>query len=415
MRSRFDMTFRHRERDHVVSVGQRVQERVAGEGDKDLVTRWVMKEPVALVTFAVGRFKRHTETIEVAGKKVPIDFYSMPFEIEAVKERFMLAELGNGLRFFSSLYGDYPYGRLSAVYFPGRFGQGLASLLLLPVEGSAELHQFAFIAHEGAHQWWGNIVGWKSYRDQWLSEGFAEYSGVLYASVRKKKPRKALELVKEMRRSLLKPPDTDTGIGKGKLYELGPLVLGHRLSTRRSRGAYNTLIYNKGALVLRMLHYLLSDPSSDNSDRFFTMMKDFVRQHRNGWATTESFMQVASKHFAESPIARKYGLKDLNWFTNQWVYQTGLPRYRLEYRLEPQKGGGVMLTGTLYQEGVPKHWFMVLPIVAEFPGNKIALGTVYASGPATPFKLPLPQAPKRVKLDPDSWILSEKTSEKRVK
>ena len=39
-----------------------------------------------------------------------------------------------------------------------------------------------FISHEGAHQWWGNIVGWRSYRDQWMSEGFAEYSGILYTS-----------------------------------------------------------------------------------------------------------------------------------------------------------------------------------------------------------------------------------------
>ena len=324
-----------------------------------MVTRWVMKQPVALVTFAVGRFERHTENIKVAGKKVPIEFYSMPSEFQAVKEDFVLAELNNGLRYFSSLYGDYPYGRLGAVYFPKRFGQGFPSLLLLPVEGYARLHEFAFIAHEGAHQWWGNIVGWKSYRDQWLSEGFAEYSGVLYAAVRKK-PKQALELVREMRRSLLEPPGTDSGIAKGKLYEVGPLVLGHRLSSRRSRGAYTTLIYNKGALVLRMLHYLFTDPSTGNSDRFFVMMKDFVQQHRNGWATTDSFMQIASQHFATSPIGRKYGLKDLNWFVYEWVYQTGLPSYRLEYRLEPQKSGGVLLTGTLYQEGVPEDWFMVL-------------------------------------------------------
>ena len=164
-----------------------------------------------------------------------------------------------------------------------------------------------------------------------------------------------------------------------------------------------------------MLHYQLTDPATGNSDRFFVMMKDFVQQHRNGWATTDSFMQIASQHFATSPIGRKYGLKDLNWFLYEWVHQTGLPSYRLEYRSEPQKSGGVMLTGTLYQAGVPEDWFMVLPIVIEFPGKGFARTTVHAFGPATPFKLALPQAPKRVKLDPDSGILSEKTSEKRVK
>src|SRR5207244_13330477 len=43
---------------------------------------------------------------------------------------------------------------------------------------------YKFIAHETAHQWWGGIVAWRSYRDQWLSEGFAEYSGILYTGVR---------------------------------------------------------------------------------------------------------------------------------------------------------------------------------------------------------------------------------------
>ena len=45
------------------------------------------------------------------------------------------------------------------------------------------------MSHETAHQWWGNIVAWRSYRDQWLSEGFAEYSGVLYTAIRAKSGR----------------------------------------------------------------------------------------------------------------------------------------------------------------------------------------------------------------------------------
>ncbi len=413
-RSRFDLTFRHTKKYRVVSVGQRVREEAAEDSEKDWLTQWVMKEPVTLITFAVGQFERHTEKAELAGENVPVEFYSAPGAFQQIKEDFVLAELSNGMRYFSSLYGDYPYGRLGAVYFPRRFGQGFPTLLLLPVEGYARLHEFAFIAHEGAHQWWGNIVGWRSYRDQWLSEGFAEYSGVLYAAWRKK-PKQALELVREMRRSLQEPPETETGIARGKLYEVGPLILGHRLSTRQSSGAYNTLIYNKGALVLRMLHFLLSDPSNGNDQGFFDMMKDFVEQYRNSLATTENFMEVASQHFVQSPIGRKYGLPDLKWFLHQWVYQTALPSYRLEYTFEPREDGGVMLKGTLYQEGPTENWFMPLPLVFEFPGKRSAQGTIHAFGPATPVAIPLPEKPAKVKLDPDAWVLSENTSEKRVK
>ena len=74
-----------------------------------------------------------------------------------------------------------------------------------------------------------------------------------------------------------------------------------------------------------------------------------------------------------------------------------------------------MLTGTLYQEGAPGNWFMVLPLVLELSGNRTALGTIYALGPETAVEVALTEVPRKVKLDPDLWILSEKTSAKRVK
>jgi len=409
-RSRFDVTFHHNRKYRVAAIGQRAHEGPVEDGSEEWITEWVVNEPVALITFACGRFERHEEPVEIDGNTLPIEYYSVSGGVEAVKEDFILAEIGNGVRYFSALFGPYPYGRLGAAFFPTRFGQGFPTLLLLPVRGYARKHEFQFIAHEGAHQWWGNIVGWRSYRDQWLSEGFAEYSGVLYTALRMK-PKDADELLREMRDSLKEPPGTDTGIASGKLYEVGPLILGHRLSSRRSYGAYFTLIYNKGGLVLRMLHFLLSDPATGDDKPFFDMMKDFVERHRNAWATTESFMQVASEHFARSPIARKYGLQDLDWFLSQWVYQTGLPSYQLNYQLQSAPGSGVVLKGMLSQDNVPEDWFMPLPLVLEFSGGRMARGTVHAFGPKTPVEIPLPEKPVKVKLDPYYWVLSEKTSE----
>ena len=410
-RSRFDLVFRHKKDYRVVSVGKRAREARAPDGEEGWVTQWVMSEPVAFVTFAIGRFEMKTENIQVAGQKVPIEFYSVG-KFRAVKEDFVLAEISNAMRYFSKNFGDYSYGRLGAVYFPAHFGQGFATLLLLPTVGYEG--QNSFIAHEVSHQWWGNVVGWRSYRDQWLSEGFAEYASVLYTGLRKK-PKDMMNLVKKMRKSLKEPVRDEFGFTtKEKLFEVGPLILGHRVSTRKTRGAYQALIYNKGALVLRMLHFLLSDPSEGNYKWFFDMMQEFVELHRGGWATTESFMQVASRHFAQSPIGRAYELKDLNWFFRQWVYQTDLPSYRLEYKFEPREGGGVMLTGTLYQENVPEDWFMVLPLVVDFPGHRWVQVAVHALGPATSVAIPLPERPKKVELDPNLWVLSKKMSVKKV-
>ena len=413
-RSNFDLRFRHSKRYKVVSVGDRVEESASADNKDEWITRWVTRAPVALISFAIGRFERFEEKAEIDGEKIPIEFYSVPGGVLPVKEDFVAAELGNTVRFFSSLYGNYPYGRLGAVFFPAGFGQGFPTMLLLPVRGHARTSEFAFIAHETSHQWWGNIVGWRSYRDQWLSEGFAEYSGMWYAGYRKKDHGKIKERVDRIRRSLMYPPRTETGVGKGKLYEVGPLILGHRVSTRETLGAYGALTYGKGALVLRMLHFLFTDPSSGDGEPFFVMMRDFVARHNGGWASTESFMHVASEHFAKTPIARKYNITDLNWFFQQWAFQAEMPSYKMTYRFDLNPQGGVVLRGVVRQGNVPDNWFMPLPLVMEFSGKRIARGTVHAYGPETPFEIPLPEMPKKVRLDPDHWVLSSETSEKKV-
>jgi hypothetical protein len=225
-------------------------------------------------------------------------------------------------------------------------------------------------------------------------------------------PKSARELVQRMRNSLRNPPETETGIGKGKLAEVGPIILGHRLSTRETQGAYQALIYNKGGLVLRMLHFLFTDPSTGNGDHFFEMMSDFVKRFNGDWASTEQFIDVANEYFARTPIAQKYKLFDLNWFFRQWVYEAYLPTYRMEYSTQSQPDGTVLLQGKILQEGAPDDWFMPLPLLFEFGKNHWAAVTVAAYGPERPFQLKLPKKPRKIELDPDLWILSERTSTK---
>ena len=215
-----------------------------------------------------------------------------------------------------------------------------------------------------------------------------------------------------MRDSLKNPPETVTGVGKGKLNDVGPLILGQRLNTSKSYGAYQTLIYNKGALVLRMLHFMMTNPADGNGQPFFDMMKDFVEKHRNRVASTDDFRIVANEHFARTPMAQKYGLKNLDWFFQQWVYQTELPSYQLEYSVQPQNDGSFVVSGNVIQENVPDGWFMPLPIVFSFGGDKTANGTVAALGAKTPFNIKLPMKPTKLELDPHRWVLSEKTSTK---
>jgi hypothetical protein len=410
-RSTFSYTFTHSSKLKVACTGTRVSEQ-PDPADKDLtVTKYAMNFPVALETFALGPFERHEQTIkwDNGDKPTPLEFSSLSTIL--LKESFVLTELNNSVRNFQFLFGKYPYDTFSAVYHPYSFGQGFATLLTIPNTDKDSKEEFAFMAHETAHQWWGNIVAWRSYRDQWLSEGFAEYSGVLYAGTRDGK-KSSSQLIDQMRQSLKDPPATISGpyTGKGRLVDVGPIILGHRLDSRKTYGSYNTLVYNKGALVLRMIHFLLTDPESGSGDPFYAMMKDFVDHYRNKVASTDDFKRVASEHFAKSPIAAQFGLTDLNWFFREWVYDTTLPSYSLDYKLEPLGNGSVMLTGYVNQTNAPESWFMPLPVLIKFGENKFANVTVAAQGPRTPFQFKLPLKPQSVELDPHRWVLSEKTS-----
>jgi hypothetical protein len=415
-RATFNLTFRHPKRLHIASVGERLSEELDVEDKGSVVSKYRMNHPVALVTFALAPFERHSQMVKWdkggVGDPIRVEFNSLPGGLAAIKEDFILAELDNSLRYFTALFGKYPYPVFSAAFHPFPFGQGFPSLLMIPGVDRASKQTYVFIAHETAHQWWGDIVTWRSYRDQWLSEGFAEYSGILYTGLRSGAGDRQ-DLIGRLRDSLKVPPQTETGVGKGRLVDVGPIILGHRLSTRKTQGAYVTLIYNKGALVLRMIHFLLTDPGSGEGQEFFNMMTDFVNRHRDQFASTDDFRIVANEHFAKSPIARKYGLKDLDWFFKQWVYQTELPSYRLEYQIQDQPEG-VVLTATVFQEHVPDDWLMVLPLALSFGGNREAHGTVHALGPKTTVQIKLPMRPTKVELDPLRWVLSDSTSTKQT-
>jgi aminopeptidase N len=194
--------------------------------------------------------------------------------------------------------------------------------------------------------------------------------------------------------------------------DIGPIILGRRVATSKSADAYQALIYNKGALVLRMLNFLMANPSNGDEKPFVAMMSAFVDKYRGGSASTEEFQAVAGEHFARTPIAQKFGMTNLDWFFNEWVYRTGLPTYNVDYEMKDQGDGTFLVTGNVQQLNVPADWVMPLPIVFTLSTNQVARTTILAKGPSNPFQLTLrlPSKPVKVEIDPSSWILSEKTT-----
>lgn len=411
-RAPFEISMVHRKKDRVVSIGELVKEGPAPRTNDSVLTEFRMDRPVGIASFAVGPYEIHKDVAkDDNGKQLPIEFYSMPGHRAVIKEDFILAEMNNSVRFFSKMFGEYPYPLFRGVYHPFNFGQGFPTTIMIPNADRANYRTFSFIAHETSHQWWGDIVLWRSYRDQWLSEGFAEYSGMLYVQLRDKTHFEK-ELIDRARDELKMPPRTLTGIEHGRLVDVGPLVMGHRLESRETRGAYTALVYEKGALVLRMMHFLFTNPQTGDGQQFFDLMRDFVKRHQDGTASTEQFFAVANERVKNTPLAQKYGYTDLNWFYRQWVTETYLPSYELSYHIENDASGALILKGVLTQKGLPEgeNWFMPLPLVLHFHGGKIARGTVAVHGVQTPLNIKLPEQPEKVELDPELWILSDKTT-----
>jgi hypothetical protein len=386
----------------VMAVGQKVKE--WKEGGKSCAT-WEEKTPVALTCFTLGDFKYKKLAVEGLP---PADIYfgkeHYGLRIGGDPVQNVAADLLNSLNYFQKLYGPYPFPGIIAAEIPATYGRGLPGFLHLAWstfqdDSSVSGIDESFRAHEVSHQWWGHLVGWGTYHDQWLSEGFAEYSGAMFAhaACKDKKKDMMVRIVENWRNDIL---------GKGNLAfqrygfprlnpewtmgsRSGPIWLGTRLSSSRSPVDYQILVYEKGAYVLHMIRMMMRDLNSGSDDRFFAMMKDFAATYAWKDATTEDFRKVVEKNMNT----------DLGWFFDQWVYGTDIPRYHFTWSAEPGENGKSVLVCTVEQSDVPATFKMPVPIVIEFGKDRYAITRILVDEPTKTFRINLPEKPRDVKFN----------------
>ncbi len=417
-RATFDLTFKIPDKFVLVGVGKLVKE--GKEGDF-AVSHWVSDIPLAVAGFNYGLFKK--KEIADSQTKYQIEGYAtseLPSYMRGAASiggmsparltESAMVDAQNSIRIFNHWFGEAPYGRIAITQQPQlNFGQSWPTLVYLPIiaffDSTQRWQMFGMqrgltdfvqevTPHEVAHQWWGHIVGWTSYHDQWISEGFSDFSASLFLQYAQEGKNDRYQKFWESQRQAILEKN-NFGI---RHNDAGPIWMGLRLNSARTPGAYSRVAYNKGSYVLHMLRWMMYDQKTGDL-KFIEMMRDFVKGHVNQNASTESFKAYVDKHM--KPAMDLEGNKRMDWFFRQWVYGTEIPRYKMEYWYEPAGGSEVSLNFTITQSDVSPTFKMIVPVYLDFDGNIVRLGDVSISGSGTSqvYKLKLPRKPKRVMIN----------------
>jgi hypothetical protein len=223
-------------------------------------------------------------------------------------------------KFYASLTGDFPYpaftltlveNDLPGGHSPAYFAEVFQPLPMTPLSwrnDPASFDRFPdfFLAHELAHQWFGQAVGWGNYHEQWLSEAFAQYFAALYAQ-RSRGDAVFAGVLRQMRRWAIDQSDQ------------GPVYLGYRLGHIKNDGRiFRALVYNKGAAVLHMLRRLLGD------DAFFGGLRRFY--------ASAKFRKVGTDELKKAFEAESG--RSLDRFFDAWIYGSTIPRLKVQYRVD---------------------------------------------------------------------------------
>ncbi len=428
-RALYDLTFKVPKRYKIISVGNLESESV--EGDV-AVSHWVTPIPVAVAGFNYGDYQKMEVPDDITGYKISGYFINqLPDNLRGYSAlqamaphamtKYALEQTRAQLQLCTYYFGKSPYPNIDITEQPDfNFGQSWPTLVYLPISAYMDSTQrwmlFGHIdsqftgfvqevtPHEVAHQWWGHAVSWGSYHDQWLSEGFAEFSAGLFMqqAMGKGWQKDYIEFWERLRKRILEK--NNWGVAPN---DAGPLWMGLRLLSPRSENAYQNVTYPKGAYILAMLRSMMYNPGEKDGDAaFIAMMHDFVETHRDKAATTESFKAIADKHMTK---LMDLGKNDrLDWFFSEWVYGTQVPKYQFEYQTSPADGGKIKVHMTITQSEVDEHFAMLVPIFADFGNGNgmIPIGQVGLGGNTTrSVDMILPSQPKKVALNAYKEIL----------
>jgi hypothetical protein len=347
-RATYDLTFRWSGNSSVLASGRVV---ATGEANGLRWQRRTLDVPSLSAGFEIGDFK--LTTVQVGHVEVTLAMSKTTLTKAPKVDREILDTLADALPFYEETFGDYPLDYLTVVTVPRGFSQGYLGFITLSHYLMGHLRQGAFarpedaveyrretLVHELAHQWWGNKLGWHSYRDQWLSEALADFSAVTYVSRRVHKQSVYLARNAEEWRSAL-----NLAAANGTSVEsLGPVTLGQRLSSSLSDDAYYAVVYKKGSVVFSMLAQRLGP------QELLGMLKALADRADGMVIETAVFLR-ALEHMSGMSLSD---------FAKQFIYGTGMPEIYYTFEFKRQDDGSWVIEGEAAQMYDPGRQYRVV-------------------------------------------------------
>jgi hypothetical protein len=392
-------------RNEVRAMGKKASETESPDGSK--VSIWLVERPAKMVTFSTA--ERFTEVpLEISGAPKVISFGTVTGLDPGARIRNAGADVINSLRFYEYLLDDkLDNPQIYVTAIAAGHGQAFDGFLHLS-EFTYEEHPGAtelFRAHEVAHEWFGHKIGWKTYRDQWLSESFAEYASMMFVQSTVKGGDKYYD-------EIINAYD---GIVQGTLAggfskfnrpwliefnanaraRLGPIGVGYRAGTSDIPAGYQIQAYHKGPLVLHMLREMLR-LKTRSDDIFVKILRDFVKEYSGKDASTADFQRVVEKNAPG----------DWSYFFDAWVYDSAIPTIRWNYKIEPNATGGAKLTVNAKRSGVRDDFMMVAPVRVEFDGNRAGTFFMLIRKNEETVSQEFPVVPRKIVFAPDHSLLA---------
>ncbi|MCB9276212.1 MAG: M1 family metallopeptidase [Lewinellaceae bacterium] len=351
----------------VVGNGMLVEESYLN--DSTTLTHWREEAPLPTKVIVIGAARF---AVQRAGEAEGIPVSTWVYYQDREAGFYDYAQAVPVMQFFIDKIGPYSYQKLANVQSKTRYGgmENAGCIFYFEQSVTGQRDHEDLIAHEVAHQWFGNSASEKNWHHIWLSEGFATYGANLYIEHTYGRDKMVERLQSERQRAIAfyrrKPaPIVDTTV-----EDWNELL--------------NPNSYQKAGFVLHMLRRQVGE------EAFWQGLRQYYAQYRNSNALTEDFQRVMEQASGQ----------DLSTFFQQWLYRAGFPRLEGSWKYA---GGKLQLSIRQAQKEAP--FIFPLDIEAKGPDGKSRRWTVDLKEQELETTLDCPFEPTELVLDPDTWLL----------